>query len=331
MNKEMINAAPRLKQIWSMLWGRLGSKKWILIVGLLFGLSQTVVMMLDPLIMNIYFNLLGSTNYESINLLIVISTVSFIFLVFVFLLGTYLKQSVISKLQADFILELADAAQRLPLERAQATHSSDLANRVSRDSGRTTGILTLLMDNIGEQLIMFILAAVYTFWLNWKIGMVILFISPIMLFASHLLRHRLQRIGLAVAEQEAAVRQWQQDAMQGMEIIRAYGIADWMSNRYMEERKRLNRLYMKRMWVNLIIKLVSSTYTNVMVLVSMLVIGWLAIHQSFAMGTMIAFFTLVWRINTPLQSIGIMWGQVQEATGASVLPSRCCIRPKNRP
>ncbi len=60
------------------------------------------------------------------------------------------------------------------------------------------------------------------------------------------MRRQLQRIGHQVAEQEAVVRQCQQDALQGMEVIRVYGIADWIRDRFLAERDLLEQVIYKK-------------------------------------------------------------------------------------
>lgn len=318
-NTKTLNySTPRLQDVWSLLWDRLGSKRMLFIIGLLFSLAQSISMMLDPLFVNIYFNQLELREYDNIQLLVVISTTAFLILVVVAMLGEYLKQISMSKLNIDLMLELVDEAQRLPIERAQASHSSDLVQRVTHDTYRTTRLLSITMDNMVDQFVMFMLASIYMLWLNWKIALTILTISPLMLLASHLLRHQIRRIGRDVAEQEAVVRQCQQDALQGLEIIRAYGIADWMRDRFVEERARLNTLYMRRTWWYQTISLLTLSFSNLMIIGTVLVVGWLAINKSMALGTLIVYFTLIWRINSPLQSLGNLWGQVQESLGASV-------------
>ncbi len=36
-----------------------------------------------------------------------------------------------------------------------------------------------------------------------------------------------------------------------------------------------------------------------------------------ALGAIVAFFTLVWRVNSPIQALGQLWSQIQEGLGAS--------------
>src|SRR5690606_2165435 len=130
------------------------------------------------------------------------------------LIGMYYKLAGTGKLNRDLMIEMSNEAQRLPLERAQGSHSSDLVQRVSQDIKKTASILTSIVDGIGNAVILFLLAITYMISIQWQVGLALLIISPTVLLASHLLRYRLQKIGRAVSEQEAVVRQCQQDILQ---------------------------------------------------------------------------------------------------------------------
>lgn len=315
--KKMIISTPNFSDVWSLLWHQMGSKRFIFIFGLILSLGQTVVTMLFPLINNLYFDYLEDGQFSSIQILLLMSTVVIFILLIIFILGEYLKKTTITQLNLDLTMKLANEAQRLPLETTQASHSSDLVQRITYDTERTTRILSTIMDKIGNQIITFLLALVYIMVLNWKIGIVLLIVSPLLLLSSHLLRHRLKQMGAQVASQESVVRQCQQDMIQNVEIIRAYGIEDWMEEQFVHERKHLNQLYMKRMWWRLTVNFTASSLTSLIVFGTVIYIGWLAIQGTMTLGALVAFFTLVWRLNGPLASIASLWGTVQEGLGSA--------------
>lgn len=318
MNRmEKNSATPQLKEVWQLLWDRLGQNRVLFILGFLSSLGQSFIMMLEPLFVNLIFNHLETETYNRIYLLLGISVTVFVFFISITIVGEYLKHISMARLQTCMMVESADHAQRLPFERARSAHSSDLVQRITTDTARMTELLNLVINDMGYQIVMFMLAAVYLFWLNWKIAIVLLLISPLPLLFTHIIRRQLQRIGHQVAEQEAVVRQYQQDALQGMEIIRVYGIADWIRDRYLAERDRLNKLYTKRMWWLQGLQALSSTFSQFLIISMALIVGWMAIHGMMALGAIVAFFTLVWRVNSPIQALGQLWGQVQEGLGAS--------------
>lgn len=312
-----ITPNPKLADVWTLTWQRLGPRKFAYAAGLILSLSQSLIMMLEPLMVNLVFNALEAREPADVRLIVAAGTALFFFLIGTFLAGEYLKQDALNELNAGLMTQAADEAQRLPLEHAQSAHSSDLVQRAAHDTQRMTGIMNLILDRMTDQIVMFALAAVYLLVLNWRIALLLLAAAPLIVAAGHLIRKRLQQVGREIAEQEAVVRQRLQDALQSMEIVRALGAEDWMLERFTEERRALNRLYVRRTWWQQAVMLTTSALSNLIILVAMLVVGWLAIRGEMALGSLMVYFTLVWRINSPLESIGQLWGQVQENLGAS--------------
>jgi ABC-type multidrug transport system fused ATPase/permease subunit len=312
------NAAPRLRELIPMMWSRLGSRRLIFIIAIILCMSEMVINMLVPVLLETFFNNLESGELANIRRLCIVSTAIVIGLLALGLVGHYLKQNTMSSLHREVTLELADHAQRLPLTTAQASHTADLAQRIQHDSNKTSWLLATLFHGMGTQVVMLLLAAVYMLRLQWQIALTILILMPLGLLASHLLRHRLRDIGRRVADQEAVVKQCQQDALQGMETIRAFGAEGWMTERFVRQRQMLNELYIRRMWWQQIVNALSTSFALMINWGSILFAAWLAIEGQLQVGALMAFFILVWRIFNPLLNLGRMWGEMQENLGASV-------------
>lgn len=310
-----LSPSPTIRQLIPMLWSKLGKGKAPFTASVVLSLGETVVMLLVPLLMEMYYNRLELGHLTYINNLMLISTLIVIVLLGLTILGFYYKQKSMSALQRDVSLELADEAQRLPLQDAAASHSADLAQRIWADGDKTSWILSTLFHGIGSQAIMLVLAAIYMLWLQWEIALALFILMPLGILGSHLLRRRLGVIGLAVAEREAAVRQCQQDALQGMETLRAFGAEGWMLDRFVVERHKLNRLYMQRMWWNELVNGLTVSLSLLLTWGSVLAVAWLAVQGKLQIGALMAFFVLVWRIYNPLVNIGRMWGEVQQNLG----------------
>ncbi|RIE04975.1 ABC transporter ATP-binding protein [Cohnella faecalis] len=309
---------PRIGDVIPLLWERLGPNRLMYIFALLLCLGQTLSHILVPIGVSIYYQKLEQGEYGYIQALVLVCTAVTFFLLGLNMLGVYLKLVAMTRLNRDVTLRLADEAQRLPLERAQGSHSSDLVQRVTSDSSRTTGLLTLVLDDMGNLFIVILCASVYMMWLQWQVALLILMIAPVIIVLSHSLGYRLQRIGYEVAEQEAVVRQYQQETLQGIETIRAYGIEEWMTESFVGERARLNKMYMKRMWWQQWISVVTSAISNMMVIVMLLVVGWLAVNGSMPIGSLMVFFMLISQMIQPMQALVGVLGQINGGLGGAV-------------
>lgn len=309
-----VSSKPRLRELLHFLWPRLGKQRKIIILAIILLFTDTILMMYIPFMMELYFNRIGDLEY--ITWLLIVGTFFTLLMMGLNMLGFYLKQNTIGSLHRDVMVELADDAQRLPLENTLASHTADITQRVAMDSGKTTWTLVTLLEGMGGQIFMLILAAAYMFWLQWQVALTAIILMPLGLLGSHMLRRPLQRIGLEVANQEAIVRQCQQDALQGMETLRAFGAENWMLQRFIEHRTKLNQLYLRRMWWRELVNGITNTFAQLIVWGSILFIAWLAIQGKFQLGALMAYFILVWRIFNPLLNLGRMWGEIQENLGA---------------
>jgi ATP-binding cassette subfamily B protein len=311
------HSTPRLRELFSFLWSRLGKQRITFMLAIALLLSDTFLMMYVPKLMELYFNHIEIGDLEYIKWLLIAGTFLTVLLMGFSMLGFYLKQYTMSSLHRDVMVELADEAQRLPLENTLASHTADITQRVAMDSGKTTWTLVPLLEGMGGQIVMIIMAAIYMLWLQWQVALAVIILTPLGLLGSHMLRKRLQRIGLEVAEQEAVVRQCLQDALQGMETLRAFGAENWMEQRFVQQRTMLNELYLRRMWWQQLVNGITASLAQFIVWGSILFIAWLAIQGTFQLGALMAFFLLVWRIYNPLLNLGRMWAEIQENLGAA--------------
>ncbi|MBH5318893.1 ABC transporter ATP-binding protein [Paenibacillus sp. GSMTC-2017] len=312
-----LSATPKIRELVPMLWNRLGSNRLWFIIAILFCLSDLIINMMIPIVLETYFNILEDGDLKQVQTALIIFNVLLLALTGLGLLGHYLKQNNMSKLHRAITLELVDHTQRLPLEKSQASHSADLSQRIMWDSSKVTTLLVTIFNNMGTQIFMLILACLYMLTLQWQVTAGIMLLMPFGLIGSHLLRHRLQRIGKEVADAEGIFRQCQQDALQSMDTLRAFDAENWMMDRFIKQRNHLNKLYMRRMWLQQLVNVLTTTLALFISWGSILAVAWLAVEGKLQLGALMAFFILIWRVYDPLLNLGRLWGEIQESKGAA--------------
>jgi ATP-binding cassette subfamily B protein len=308
----------RLREAFSLAWNRLGTQRMLLLFACLMIFTDSVMQVLIPMALEWYFNYLEGGNLPQIRMLLTVFTLIVIATGVIHTTGYYIKQNLLSSLHRDLAAELADEAQRLPLHTAQSSHSADVAQRVSRDSDRMPWMMGTILDWMGNQALLLLLASIYMLYLNWRIAIFVIILLPLGVLGSHLMRRRLARVGIETANQEATVQQCQQDALQGMETLRAFGAEAWMLGRFVTERAKLNKLYIRRMWWHQCVNSISSSTALLINWGTILAVAWLVIQGKMSIGSLMAFSILVWRIHGPLVQLGNAWGDVQEKLGASL-------------
>lgn len=306
----------RLREVFSLSWERLGTKQMLLLFACLMIFTDSVMQVLIPIMMEWYFNYLGDGDLLQIRLLLAVFTLIVIAAGVFNTIGYYIKQNLLSSVHRDLAVELADEAQRLPLHTAQSSHTADIAQRVNGDSD-FPWLLGTILDWMGNQALMLLLASIYMLQLNWQIGVCVMILLPLGALGSHLMKRRLARVGVETANQEAIVGQCQQDALQGIETLRAFGAEDWMLGRFVSERAKLNKLYLRRMWWQQCVNGLTSSLALLINWGTILTVAWLTIRGKMSLGSLMAFSVLIWRIQGPLIQLGNAWGEVQIRLGTS--------------
>lgn len=312
----MHSPSVRLREVFSLSWERLGSKQMMLLLACLMIFTDSIMHVMIPIMMEWYFNYLGDGNLPQIRALLSVFTVIVIAAGVFNTIGYYIKQNILSSVHRDLAVDLADEAQRLPLHTAQSSHSADIAQRVQGNSD-FPWLLGTILDWMGNQALMLLLASLYMLQLNWQIGVCVMILLPLGALGSHLMKRRLARVGHETANQEAIVGQCQQDALQGVETLRAFGAEDWMLGRFVTERAKLNKLYMRRMWWQQCVNSLTSSLALLINWGTILTVAWLTIRGKMSLGSLMAFSILIWRIQGPLIQLGNAWGEVQIRLGTT--------------
>lgn len=312
----MHSPSVRLREVFSLSWDRLGSKQMLLLFACLMIFTDSIMQVLIPIMMEWYFNYLGDGDLPQIRLLLTVFTLIVVAAAVFNTIGYYIKQNLLSSVHRDLAVDLADEAQRLPLHTAQSSHTADIAQRVTGNSD-FPWLLGTILDWMGNQALMLLLASIYMLQLNWQIGVCVMVLLPLGALGSHLMKRRLARVGVETANQEAIVGQCQQDALQGVETLRAFGAEDWMLGRFVTERAKLNKLYMRRMWWQQCVNGLTSSLAVLINWGTILTVAWLAIRGKMSLGSLMAFSVLIWRIQGPLIQLGNAWGEVQIRLGTT--------------
>lgn len=306
----------RLREVFSLSWERLGTQQMLLLFACLMIFTDSIMQVMIPILMEWYFNYLGDGDLLQIRMLLTVFTLIVIAAGVFNTVGYYIKQNLLSSVQRDLSVELADEAQRLPLHTVQSSHTADIVQRVNRDSDFPWLIGTIL-DWMGNQALLLLLASVYMLQLNWQIGICVIILLPFGALGSHLMKRRLARVGIETANQEAIVGQCQQDALQGMETLRAFGAEGWMLGRFVTERAKLNKLYVRRMWWQQCVNGLTNSLAQLINWGTILTVAWLAIHGKMSLGSLMAFSVLIGRIQGPLTQLGNAWGEIQIRLGTT--------------
>lgn len=263
-----------------------------------------------------YFTLMAERNAESVSQLLGLSAVFLVVLFSAFILASYMKQRVQTALDNQLMLDLAEHSLNLPLETTHHRHSGNLFQTITKDSASMTSVLDMTSRMIA-QVALILLSAVYLLSLYWPLAIAVLVVNPLMLVVGESFSKRIRKASREVAEQESVVRQWLQDCLQSMEVIRSLAVESIFVQQFVEKREQLNSLQMKVMWLSVTWGALFYLSSILLAIISSAICVVLVWRGTFDVGQMMAFFLLIWRVFNPMNSLGRTWASLQVSLGAT--------------
>lgn len=206
---------------------------------------------------------------------------------------------------------LADHLLFLPVEELAKKHSGDLTSRMTNDMNMVREFTVGSLLTIIYQPLAAIGAFIYLLTLNWQLTIITTFGVPIVFKLSAMISKPISRYSKEVQEKLALVNQEAQETINGLEIIRSYGIKDVLTrryNRYVDNSiefgfKLVNR---RRILVFL------SIFTGfIPFFICFGIGGYWALNGQMTPGSLIAFITLLNPLTFPISKFPELLGEMK--------------------
>lgn len=132
----------------------------------------------------------------------------------------------------DLRLHAVDHLQRIPCPAMEERHSGDLLSRLSNDLSVVQDFMGGTFLEVFQQLAMFVAAALYMAWLNWRLLLVSVIPVPAALLVLNLLTKNMylhfRRAGEALGRANSVA----QDSLGGILTVKAYGLQASLAGKY---------------------------------------------------------------------------------------------------
>ena len=144
-------------------------------------------------------------------------------------------------IEATYTLAMAWGGQRLilRLRRALFSHALSLRQRFfdQQPAGKLLTRLTTDLDSLGDalsagiitivlDLLMIVGTVAAMLWLDWRLSMVMLMLTPLLLAVLEALRRRMKRLYLSIRDAIAGINAYLAEHIDGVEVIQLFGAGD---------------------------------------------------------------------------------------------------------
>lgn len=229
----------------------------------------------------------------------------------------YFRFTVHFRMTWDLRSRLFDRSNRLSFQEVQTMHSGDLSSRNNKDVNSAMSMVSSVVYELFYNLLLTLVSFIYFARSDVWIALLALGSGPVVFFCSRFFDRKLRNLSVDIFAREAGLRALLQEVVQGMTVVRAFGMEDAILRRYVKERAELGKLQRKRTVLVGLLWQTSAFINNVVMVVCAGLIAYSALGGGMSAGGVLAFVILIGRVQWPFVHMSQTWGSVQEAMGAS--------------
>lgn len=315
---------PKTKLAW--LWENMQGTRGIYIVGMLGTIVYNVLQLTVPYysgkIVDIF--LTGENARENMRMnsdlfyKLLIAMVGFTFLrtIIVYLdcmIYEHVSQTVLYRVRN----YLYDKIERQDMTFYSTYRTGDLMTRVTGDLDAVRHMVAWVIRMVIESFSLFGAAAIFFLYINWKMALCLLVISPFVFWIIYLFKNKVAPMHALLREKLAQMNTYAQENISGNRVVKAFAREDYEIQKF----DKANKDYAKTNKATGMVWLKFYPYVesiaNLMPVVMLAVGGVFLIRGQLTMGEYVAFSGLIWAIANPMRQMGNIMNEFQRFSAAS--------------
>lgn len=324
MKQKKTQEFPKTKLAW--LWENMQGTRGIYIVGMLGTIVYNVLQLTVPYysgkIVDIF--LTGENARENMRtnsdlfykLLIAMVGFTFLRTIIVYLdcmIYEHVSQTVLYRVRN----YLYDKIERQDMTFYSTYRTGDLMTRVTGDLDAVRHMVAWVIRMVIESFSLFGAAAIFFLYINWKMALCLLVISPFVFWIIYLFKNKVAPMHALLREKLAQMNTYAQENISGNRVVKAFAREDYEIQKF----DKANKDYAKTNKATGMVWLKFYPYVesiaNLMPVVMLAVGGVFLIRGQLTMGEYVAFSGLIWAIANPMRQMGNIMNEFQRFSAAS--------------
>ncbi|WP_425447399.1 ABC transporter ATP-binding protein [Dethiothermospora halolimnae] len=212
---------------------------------------------------------------------------------------------------------LSKKINKLPIRDLEKKHSGDYVSTATNDIGKVRTFFATTVPEIISIPLTAILALIYLCILSWKLTVVSLILTPILILGAGKLSQSISHISRRLQDKLGKVNSIVQDAIGGIEISKSYNLEDSLEEKYnhsVEETVETGKHLAKR---TSILEGFSQVLGIVPFFTTFLLGGYWAIKGDMTVGGLLAFINLLNYLTYPVSQFPKLLGQTKSSLAAA--------------
>ena len=192
------------------------------------------------------------------------------------------------------------------------THrTGDLMTRMSADLDWCRHFLSYIDYRIIDAVCTFAFATVYLVFVNWKLTLLLIVITPVLLVISRLLSRHIRPRFVFMRERLAEMNTAAQENIAGNRVVKAFAREEYEKERFEQKNKAFmnSHLRINKLWLSFFP--VIELLVNAIQLVTVFVGGLFIIRGELTPGELAVFTGLSWAVSNPMRELGNLINDLQ--------------------
>jgi len=212
---------------------------------------------------------------------------------------------------------LYDKIQRQDMKFYATYRTGDLMTRVTGDLDAVRHMIAWVIRAILESFSLYFSAAIYFMFINWKLALCILSISPFIFIIIRLFRKEVGPMHANLREKLADMNTYAQENISGNRVVKAFAREDYEIDKFNKSNEDFRDSNKKTQLVWIKYFPFVELFANLMGVALLAVGGMFLINREITMGEYVAFSGLIWAIQNPMRMMGNIMNEFQRFDAAS--------------
>lgn len=195
--------------------------------------------------------------------------------------------------------------------------TGDLMTRLTGDLDAVRHMIAWVIRMIVESFSLMLAAAVYFFYMDWRLALCLLAIAPFIFIIIVLFRNKVAPMHAALREKLSLMNTAAQENIAGNRVVKAFAREEYEKEKFDERNREYSQTNQKTAFVWLHYYPYVETFANLLPVVLLLVGGIFLIHDQLTMGQYVAFSGLTWALANPMRNLGSIMNEFQRFSAAS--------------
>lgn len=195
--------------------------------------------------------------------------------------------------------------------------TGDLMTRVTGDLDAVRHMIAWVIRSIVESFALLLATMVYFFYMDWRLALAVLSISPFILLVIVLFRNKVGPRHKELREKMSRLNTAAQENISGNRVVKAFAREDYEIKKFDECSVDFAKTNQKTAMTWLEYFPYIETFANLMPIVLLIVGGLFIMNGELTMGEYVAFSGLIWAVQNPMRMLGNIMNEFQRFSAAS--------------